>query len=50
MVGDYLCAKYGDLRDTPLTLKVEKNRLNEAHSENRDLRDEFWRYTHTRPE
>ena len=47
VVGDYLCAKYGDLRDNPLTLRVEKNRVVEAHSENRELEEEFWRYTHT---
>ncbi len=47
VVGDYLCAKYGDLRQTPLTIQVEKNRLIEATSANRELQDEFWRYTHT---
>jgi aminopeptidase len=47
VVGDYLCAKYGDLRGSPLTLRIEGNRLKEAHSENRELEDEFWRYTHT---
>jgi leucyl aminopeptidase (aminopeptidase T) len=47
VVGDYLCAKYGSLRETPLTIRVEGNRLKEAHSANRALEDEFWRYTHT---
>jgi leucyl aminopeptidase (aminopeptidase T) len=47
VVGDYLCAKYGDLRATPLTIHVEKNRLVEASCANRELQDEFWRYTHT---
>jgi len=47
VVGDYLCAKYGDLRQTPLTIHVEKNRLTEALCANRELQDEFWRYTHT---
>lgn len=46
VVGDYLCAKFGDLEKTPLTLKVEKNRLTEARCENAELRDEFWSYTH----
>ena len=46
VVGDYLCAKYGDLAATPLTLQVENNRLVEAHSENQQLADEFWEYTH----
>ncbi len=47
VVGDYLCAKYGDLRQTPLTIHVAKNRLTEAICANRELQDEFWRYTHT---
>jgi aminopeptidase len=47
VVGDYLCAKYGDLRQTPLTIHIEKNRLTEAACANRELQDEFWRYTHT---
>jgi len=47
VVGDYLCAKYGDLREHPLTLRVEGNRLKEAHSDNQELEREFWAYTHT---
>ncbi|MDX2150481.1 MAG: aminopeptidase [Bryobacteraceae bacterium] len=47
VVGDYLCAKYGDLRDTPLTIRVEANRLVEANCANKALEDEFWSYTHT---
>jgi leucyl aminopeptidase (aminopeptidase T) len=47
VVGDYLCARYGDLRATPLTLRIEKNRLVSAWSENADLEKEFWDYTHT---
>ena len=47
VVGDYLCDKYGDLKDAPLTIEVKGNRLTEAHSDNRELEDEFWRYTHT---
>jgi aminopeptidase len=47
VVGDYLCAKYGDLRATPLTIHVKKNRLVEAACANHELQDEFWRYTHT---
>ena len=46
VVGDYLCAKYGDLRATPLTLEIAANRLVSAKSINRELRDEFWEYTH----
>ncbi len=47
VVGDYLCAKYGDLRETPLTVKIEKNRMVSAESVNQELRDEFWAYCHT---
>ena len=47
VVGDYLCAKFGDLRENPLTVRVEKNRVVEAHSENRELERDFWKYTHT---
>ncbi len=47
VVGDYLCAKYGDLKANPLTIHVEKNRLKDATCANRELQEEFWRYTHT---
>ena len=47
VVGDYLCAKYGNLMDAPLTIRIENTRLTEAYSENKELEDEFWRYTHT---
>src|SRR5262249_2031729 len=46
-VGGWLCAKFGDLRNTPLTIQMNENRLTEAHSENKELEDDFWRYTHT---
>lgn len=46
VVGDYLCAKFGDLCATPLTLEIEKNRLTAAHSTNKELEAEFWEYTH----
>jgi aminopeptidase len=47
VVGDYLCSRYGNLYETPLTVRIECNRLKEAHCENRELEKEFWRYTHT---
>ena len=47
VVGDYLCAKFGDLKANPLTVQMKGNRLTEAHSENRELEDDFWKYTHT---
>ncbi|MBZ5707164.1 MAG: aminopeptidase [Acidobacteriia bacterium] len=47
VVGDYLCAKFGDLKQNPLTIRVKDNRLSDAHSANKQLEDDFWRYTHT---
>ncbi|PYX53578.1 MAG: aminopeptidase [Acidobacteria bacterium] len=47
VVGDYLCAKFGNLEQTPLTIHMKNNRLTEAHSDNRELQADFWRYTHT---
>jgi leucyl aminopeptidase (aminopeptidase T) len=47
VVGDYLCARFGDLRQNPLTIQIKANRLTKAHSDNRELRDAFWQYTHT---
>jgi len=47
VVGDYLCAKFGDLKAHPLTVNVRGNRVVEAHSANKELKDDFWAYTHT---
>ena len=47
VVGDWLCARYGDLAGNPLTIRVKGNRLTEAHSANRELESDFWSYTHT---
>jgi aminopeptidase len=47
VVGDWLCAKFGSLRENPLTIRVKGNRLVEAHSANHDLESDFWSYTHT---
>ena len=47
VVGDYLCAKYGDLQSAPLTVRVKGNRVSDASSDNKELEEEFWRYTHT---
>jgi aminopeptidase len=47
VVGDYLCAKFGNLQQNPLTVRMKGNRLTEAHSENRELENDFWKYTHT---
>lgn len=47
VVGDYLCAKYGDLQPEPLTIEVRDNRMTRVHSENKTLEQEFWSYCHT---
>jgi leucyl aminopeptidase (aminopeptidase T) len=47
VVGDYLCAKFGDLQENPLTVRIQGNRLIEAHSKNLELESDFWKYTHT---
>ena len=46
VVGDYLCEKFGDLKAHPLTIQVKGNRLIAAHSTNKELKDDFWAYTH----
>jgi len=47
VVGDWLCDRYGNLKDAPLTIEVDRNRLVSAESNDRALRDDFWKYTHT---
>src|SRR3954462_3238453 len=44
--GSCLCANFGDLKGTRLTLEVKSNRLTAAHSDNKELEEEFWNYTH----
>ena len=47
VVGDYLCNKFGDLHQAPLSVRIQANRLTDVSSENKELEEEFWRYTHT---
>ncbi len=47
VVGDYLCEKYGDLKDTPLTIEIENNRIKAMHCQNDELLREFAAYTST---
>ncbi|QNI34996.1 aminopeptidase [Alloacidobacterium dinghuense] len=47
VVGDYLCFRYGLLESAPLTIEIKGNRIVDCHSENQQLRDDFWAYTHT---
>ena len=47
VVGDYLCAKYGDLQSTPLIIEVRDNRIVDLRCDNNELLEEFRAYTHT---
>ena len=47
VVGDFLCARYGILRDTPLTINISRNRISTVECANKQLEQEFWDYTHT---
>lgn len=47
VVGDYLCAKYGDLSRTPLTIHIRDNVMQEVSCANKELEREFWDYCHT---
>lgn len=47
VVGDFLCARYGILRETPLTINIEGNRLKKISCANKELERDFWAYTHT---
>jgi aminopeptidase len=47
VVGDFLCARYGILQDTPLTIHISRNRITEIECSNKDLEREFWAYTHS---
>jgi aminopeptidase len=47
VVGDWLCARYGLLRSTPLTIEIRANRIVSCSSTNKQLEADFWEYTHT---
>ncbi|MDQ6809920.1 MAG: aminopeptidase [Verrucomicrobiota bacterium] len=47
VVGDYLCEKYGDIVETPLTIEVTENRISDLRCENQELLEEFRAYTTT---
>jgi leucyl aminopeptidase (aminopeptidase T) len=47
VVGDYLCEKYQDLKRQPLTIEMKNNRITKVSSDNKELEQEFWDYTHT---
>jgi aminopeptidase len=47
VVGDFLCARYGLLKATPLTIEISRNRITAVSCANKELETEFWAYTHT---
>src|SRR5580698_372987 len=47
VVGDYLCEKYQELARQPLTIEMKNNRITRVTSDNKELEQEFWAYTHT---
>ncbi len=47
VVGDYLCQKYGDIKNTPLILDIKENRISNVESVNEELKQEFIAYTST---
>ena len=47
VVGDYLCARYGDLQDNPLSVTIENSRIVDVQCDRQDLVDDFRSYTAT---
>jgi len=47
VVGDWLCARYGLLQSSPLTIQIAANRIVSCSSSNSQLEKDFWDYTHT---
>jgi leucyl aminopeptidase (aminopeptidase T) len=47
VVGDYLCARYGDLQKNPLTVTIENSRIVDVQCERADLVADFRAYTAT---
>jgi aminopeptidase len=47
VVGDYLCARYGDLQDNPLAITIEDSRIVNIECDRPDLVEDFRAYTST---
>jgi leucyl aminopeptidase (aminopeptidase T) len=47
VVGDYLCARYGDLRENPLCVTIENSRIVDLECDRKDLLADFRAYTST---
>ena len=47
VVGEYLCARYGDLQKNPLKVTIENSRIAAIECDRRDLVEDFRAYTST---
>jgi len=47
VVGEYLCARYGNLKETPLSVTIVDRRITEIRCANQDLVNDFHDYTST---
>jgi leucyl aminopeptidase (aminopeptidase T) len=47
VVGDYLCARYGDLKNNPLSVTIENGRIVDVQCKRQDLVEDFLAYTAT---
>lgn len=47
VVGDYLCQKYGDLKETPLKIDIKDSRITKLECDNKELLEEFTAYIMT---
>jgi leucyl aminopeptidase (aminopeptidase T) len=47
VLGDYLCARYGDLEGTPLTVWIQNSRVAEVECERQEIRDDFLEYVNS---
>jgi len=47
VVGEYLCARYGDLQANPLTVSIENSRIVGIECDRQDLLEDFRAYTST---
>jgi len=47
VVGDYLCHKYGDLKNSPLFIEIENSRITNLQCDNKELLNDFANYTRT---
>ena len=47
VLGDYLCARYGDIEATPLTVWIENSRVADVRCARSEVREDFLAYTRT---